>query len=454
MKKQLRTMALVVAWVFPAILQAGAPDAAESSALPDYETEARAFLESLMPAQSDVDKWFAGGFYRFAQYDPAIGYIHIPRVSPDEALDGSSAVYSYGNNWERTMLAGTNRMPCRINTYGNSFTSCEQVSDGESWQEVLAAHLCEPVRNYGIGGYSVYQAYLRMVQKEEVTPGDLIIFNIFEDDHFRNLIDWQRLRFGVHTKAFHPTLPHVDANPAKGTLVEHANPCPTREDVSNLCDAEWVFNRFKDSFLLKIVLAQRIGSQGPSGDRLKDRHLASALVETEGEDGKAAARSERRDIYDVIEELCVEYGMPRTIESPEQLVQTANELYEKAAFYASRRVVEMVDRYAAERGKKVVYVLSYGSGATGVGGGGMAKWLVEGKRFDAEFVKWLKDRPAPVIDMMEAHATDFARYKIDVNEYLKLHYVGHYGPLGNFFCAFAMKDAVVDFLDPKPLPYQ
>jgi hypothetical protein len=45
---------------------------------------------------------------------------------------------------------------CRINTYGDSFTQCHQVSDGETWQEYLAAHLGEPVRNFGMGGYGAY----------------------------------------------------------------------------------------------------------------------------------------------------------------------------------------------------------------------------------------------------------------------------------------------------------
>ena len=54
--------------------------------------------------------------------------------------------------------------PCRMNTYGDSFTQCHQVSDGETWQEYLAAHLGEPVRNFGVGGYGVYQAYRRMLR--------------------------------------------------------------------------------------------------------------------------------------------------------------------------------------------------------------------------------------------------------------------------------------------------
>ena len=55
--------------------------------------------------------------------------------------------------------------PCRINTYANSFTQGAQVNDGETWQEVLAAHVGEPIRNFGVGSYSVYQAYLEDAER-------------------------------------------------------------------------------------------------------------------------------------------------------------------------------------------------------------------------------------------------------------------------------------------------
>ena len=34
---------------------------------------------------------------------------------------------------------------------GDSFTHCDQVSDGETWQEFLASHIREPVKNFGVG---------------------------------------------------------------------------------------------------------------------------------------------------------------------------------------------------------------------------------------------------------------------------------------------------------------
>ena len=81
-------------------------------------------------------------------------------------IEDSYTLAHYEPTGERRMLNYADQ-PCRINTYGNSFTQCQQVSDGETWQEYLAAHMGEPIRNFGIGGYGVYQAYRRMLREEK-----------------------------------------------------------------------------------------------------------------------------------------------------------------------------------------------------------------------------------------------------------------------------------------------
>ena len=118
----------------------------------------------------------------------------------------------------------------------------------ESWQEVLAAHICEPVRNFGVGGYSVYQSYLRLKREEVRNPAKYIIFNIFEDDHFRNLSSWQNINSGKNAHNITPTRPFVNVNPDTGALIERDNPCPTRDSVYNLCDLEWVCANFEHDF--------------------------------------------------------------------------------------------------------------------------------------------------------------------------------------------------------------
>src|SRR5262249_58597382 len=157
-----------------------------------------------------------------------------------------------------------------------------QVSDGETWQESLAAHLGEPVRNYGIGGYSVYQAYLRMLREEQRTPARCIIFNIFDDDHARNLHGWQRLKFGVNRKSPNPTVPHVVVDLKKETILERPNPCPTPESIRDLCDLDRVYSLFRDDFYLhnRLMWAARkaAGGPGPPGGQHQRHQHDGRLV--------------------------------------------------------------------------------------------------------------------------------------------------------------------------------
>lgn len=78
----------------------------------------------------------------WSKFDHELGYVPKESIQRD-GIDGSHVVYRYGPGGERKMINYADR-PCRMNTYGDSFTHCDHVSDGETWQEHLAAHLGEP----------------------------------------------------------------------------------------------------------------------------------------------------------------------------------------------------------------------------------------------------------------------------------------------------------------------
>ena len=142
-----------------------------------WERQAHAYLKSILYPREQLEDWILGKATLGEAYDSQLGWLFADR-RVKHGVDGSISTYRYAGA-RRTIMYGDN--PCRINTYGDSFTHCDQVSDGETWQEVIAAHLCEPLRNFGVGGYSVYQAYLRMVREETRTPARYIIFNIYDD---------------------------------------------------------------------------------------------------------------------------------------------------------------------------------------------------------------------------------------------------------------------------------
>ena len=335
----------------------------------------------------------AGKEFPFCKYDAELGYLHIDRDFK-EGVGGAICQYRYDRLDARRMANHADK-PCRINTYGDSFTSCEQVSDGETWQEVLAAHLCEPVRNYGIGGYSVYQAYLRMRREERRAPAKCIVLNIFDDDHYRNLHGWQRFKFGVNRKSPNPTIAHVRVDLEKKEVREVPNPCPTRESVYELCDLESVYRKFKDDVYLHNRLA------------------------------RAAARQR---------------GKPVPASDFDDPALT------RLALFASMEIVKKVEAFAAAKQRKVLYVLSYNSGT-------VRRQLKDSTRFDQEFVDFIKQQRLPYVDLLQAHAADYAKFRGSIDEYITRYFIGHYNPLGNFFCATAMKDKLVAMLNPKPPAY-
>ena len=119
------------------------------------------YIRETVPTRKEIDVFL--NEMSWARFDRDIGYI-LGNYMPHDGMDGSSTISTVQSNGARTSFMYKGK-PCRINTYGDSFTQCHQVSDGETWQEYLAGHLGEPVRNFGMGGLGVYQAYRRMIRE-------------------------------------------------------------------------------------------------------------------------------------------------------------------------------------------------------------------------------------------------------------------------------------------------
>ena len=145
------------------------------------EKECREYLDSIVVPREAVDRFVATNEKGETNYDSELGWIPIDRQVKN-GVDDSVTCYQYEADRGRRVVNFPDR-PSRIHTYGDSFTHCDQVSDGETWQEVLGAHLQEPIRNFGVGGHSVYQAYRRMwlVESENTVP--YLVLNIWADDH-------------------------------------------------------------------------------------------------------------------------------------------------------------------------------------------------------------------------------------------------------------------------------
>src|SRR5262249_44075131 len=100
----------------------GAPVLTEDAA---YKKCVLEFLRERLYTKEELDEWLRPKKSAFSQYDPLLGYRNADRTLR-EGLDDSYVSYHYDDTGARRMINHADR-PCRVNTYGSSFTDCEQV---------------------------------------------------------------------------------------------------------------------------------------------------------------------------------------------------------------------------------------------------------------------------------------------------------------------------------------
>ncbi len=387
----------------------------------------RDLLAAATLKREQVDRFLDPDAHNWAQYDNELGYTLKSSLQRD-GVDGSSTIGRYAETGERQVVNFPDR-PCRLNTYGDSFTQCHQVSDGETWQEVLAAHFGEPVRNFGVGGYGVYQAYRRMLRHEATDQAaPQLILNIWGDDHHRSLMAWRwialmRWHARRDPSMFHSNpWAHVRIDPGTLKLIEKPNPYPTPNSLYQLCDEEHVYESFKDDLVVQITVAQQPGSD--------------------------------LDVFQ-LEEMAAALGLKLDLRDPETRPSAATALYNECAWLASELIVAKAKEYCAASGRKLMILLSYPSGdvinacrADAEGQGAYAG--CHGQRFR----EYLAGSGLPVVDSLARHVEEFRTFKLSPQEYANRYYIGHYNPTGNHFFAYAIKDELLEWLDPKPITYQ
>ncbi len=383
----------------------------------DSDAAARAYLRSIMPTREraiqftevmtpDESRRRSNGW----TYDADLGWVHCGVVHTN-GVDRSKTFYHYEADGARKVVHFADR-PCRVHAYGDSFTHCDQVSDGETWEEYLAAHLQEPIRNYGVGGYGVYQAYKRMLAVEKRNSAEYIIFNIYDDDHFRNLDAWRSIRVGAGSQCGF-TLPHLRVNVGQDRCAQIENLLRTRDEVLKLRDEEFIWQTFQNDPILKLKMATR----------------AEALSAS------------------VVRSIANCFGVPEARLAAGTPAEQIRQIHTEAALYATRRIIGWTEEFVKDSGKKLMLILSFS-------GGNIANELAGRPRFDQSLVEWLRDKSYPVIDMRGAFNEEYGQSKADIRTFLNRYYNGHHTPAGNFFTAWVLKDRVTKWLDPAPLPYR
>lgn len=355
---------------------------------------------------------------QWARFDAELGYVPSDSIQRD-GVDGSRTVYRYGSAGERRVVNHADR-PCRVNTYGDSFTQCHQVSDGETWQEHLAAHLGEPIRNFGVGGYGVFQAFARLRRMEQ-TPvqAPYLIFNIYDDDHRRSLMPWRGfiVNYARTSEMYHANpWTHLRVNLDSGGWEEAPSPCPTPAALRELLS----FERTRAVVASHEIIQLNAMLEGvPDVPQDRIRRLADwARVKFDFTDATTRRAS-------------------------------AEKLGDVVARASTVHVMEALLAFAQQHARRLMVVFSYGTRAMLRACEGGAKLAA-----DVELLQWLKERAVPTMDAFDAHVADFAQFRISAADYIKRLYIGHYSPIGNQFFAFALKRSLVDWLEPKPIAYQ
>ncbi len=389
-------------------------------------------LAAMTWSEEDVDYFLDPARPSWARFDALTGYVPSDIVIRD-GVDDSFTINSYEDLGagattdprHRPVARRTVRYrenPCRINTYGDSFTQCHQVSDGETWQEVLAAHLGEPIRNFGVGGFGVYQAFCRMRAIEPASHGaDYVVLNIFDDDHVRNLDTARWFRVGAFATALgddiQPMLhanpwAHLRLDPASGTFVEVPNPLPTEASLRAFADPVAVVAAYADDPVVMLDALSRgiaVGDVGP------------------------------------LEALAAATGLATDLRTGD-VATAAADLLTAIGLRATLATLAMVRAFVAEQGKQLLVLLSYSADS-------VVEALEGRPRFDQLLVDDLVSHRDLFVDGLEAHRRDASAFALPADRYCDRYYNGHYTPSGNHFFAFAVKGALVRWLDPAPVSY-
>ena len=369
--------------------------------------------------REEIDHFLDSEKLSWGQFDPEVGYI-LGNYLPKDGINSSSTINTVQKNGTRSAALYADH-PRRINTYGNSFTQGAQVSDQETWQEYLAAHIGEPIGNYGVGGFGVYQAYRRLIRAEETDEGaEYVILYIWGDDHHRSFFRCRRVSYPTQRSAV-PAMfegnfwAHLEMDMENGHLVEKEALLQTPESLYNMTDPDFMYDALKDDLMLQMTLFCRDSIQEI------DIKPLNVLAEILG-------------------------FSPDGPDQPEQQRRWIENLRNAYAFAGTRYIIEQALAFTQHRDKKLMIAL-YCPQAT-------RQLISSGKRYDQPIADYLRDNQILHFDMNPVHTEDYKCFNLSLEDYMARYHIGHYSPTGNHLFAHSIKNPIIEWLSPKPITYR
>ena len=207
---------------------------------------------------------------------------------------------------------------------------------------------------------------------------------------------------------------NIEMNLESGELVERQSLTPTPESLYGMADEEFMIEALRDDLMLQMTLFDRGDTDDVDVDRLN--RLAEWL------------------------------NCAKVVEGSSGLRHQVGTLRTAYAFAATRLIIERAAAFAGKNNKKLMFVLFCPRAM---------RQLISGEaRYDEEIATYLQQQGHTTFDMNPVHEEDFRQFNLSVDDYAQRYFIGHYSPAGNHFFAHSIKDAIVDWLDPKPITYR
>jgi len=280
----------------------------------------------------------------------------------------------------------------------------------------------------------VYQAYRKAMRIEQTDlAADYVIMNVWDDDHMRNIdaARWIRvawmcrdlLRGGGEGSYPVHGFPwgHVRYNLEKETFEEKKGYCKEASDLRKLVGKDNYYDVFKDDTVTHLYTLQE-GGEAP---------------------------------IDELEKIAEAFKMKVNLRDPERRQADALRLHQVYGMRSTEFILTNLRTWAKEHSRKIMVILSYDVPT-------VKKFIETGERWDEEFVDFLQANDFTYVDILQKKAEEYHQFKVSIDDYIARFYIGragaqvfgHYNPYGNFWFAYAIRQEIIDWIDPKPKAYR
>lgn len=151
--------------------------------------------------QIDATKRIIDDNNNYHKFDSLLGW-----TIKSNANNNEKSSNQYGARWSKTYSQYHANNITRVESYGDSYTFCDDVNDNETWQTYIEGldSLYEAV-NWGVGAYGLDQAYLRYTKTRNIYESEIILIGYMTENIARNVNTYRP--FYVHNSGSPLTKP-------------------------------------------------------------------------------------------------------------------------------------------------------------------------------------------------------------------------------------------------------